>query len=90
MERLSQFIAVHRILIQNMFSCIKTVFMKKLLLILLFIFVPMVSFGQIQSQAIEENLQRTAVKKQTTLAQILTKWLFLEKKYDTFSELHNT
>ena len=73
MERLSQFIAVHRILIQNMFSCIKTVFMKKLLLILLFIFVPMVSFGQIQSQVIEENLQRTTVKKQTVVLKSSTK-----------------
>tara|TARA_B110000977_G_C10717356_1_gene353778 strand:- start:10 stop:525 length:516 start_codon:yes stop_codon:yes gene_type:complete len=47
--------------------------MKKLLLILMFVLVPMVSFCQIQSQAIQENLRRTAVKKQTVVLKSSTK-----------------
>ena len=47
--------------------------MKKLLLILLFVFVPMVSFAQIQSQAIQENLQRTDVKKRIIVLKSSTK-----------------
>ena len=46
--------------------------MKKHLLILLFLFVPMVSFSQIQSQAIEENIQRKAVKKQSIVLESST------------------
>ena len=52
--------------------------MKKLLLILMFVFVPMVSFCQIQSQAIQENLQRTDVKKQTIVLESSTEIITLK------------
>ena len=47
--------------------------MKKILLILLFVFLPMISFGQVQTQAIQEHLQRTGVKKQTIVLESSTK-----------------
>ena len=47
--------------------------MKKLILILLFVFVPMISFCQIQSQAIQEDLQSIGVKKQSVVLESSTK-----------------
>ena len=47
--------------------------MKKILLILLFVFLPMISFGQVQTQAIQEHLQSTGVKKQTIVLESSTK-----------------
>ncbi|MDB9899443.1 hypothetical protein OAC85_00785 [Flavobacteriaceae bacterium] len=47
--------------------------MKKLLLILLSVFLPMISFGQVQTQAIQEHIQRTGAKKQTIVLESSTK-----------------
>jgi hypothetical protein len=44
----------------------------------MFVFVPMVSFCQIQSQAIQENLQRTDVKKQTIVLESSTEIITLK------------